>query len=421
MAKFAVKQFALSTAIAGNTQTVTIDGFGTPTAAIFLLTEGTVNGTSATPSRPCYGFTDGVRQLAAGSTTSDNVATSNSGRGVTNDAVILRVSATNGTTNTKFGFNSFIANGVILDIDVAAPTAELATMILIQADNQYAGVVDLGTGTTAIDVTAPGFKPDIIFGISHGNAAGTLPLASASFNPGFGVWINDGANTQRWAGRATSDNLADIPVNSWLSDVYVGGQNGGALVPGGSLSYGLTLNDADSSGFSITPSISTGSDCWFYLAVKVTGMNLKLFNISIPTSGDFTTTTPNFQPDFGLIGTVVGVTARNTQTEASATHSITAFDGTEITTHGYSGIDTTGTSDENSYVNNKLALLKPDNSGLSLDTSGYTFNSTGWTFTITTHPVTNPVLGWALAVGDPIKVPAKIAMRRRPNTPLIAM
>lgn len=392
MAKLKVTQFALSTASAGNTQTVDISGFGTPTAAIMFHCEADTNGASATSSRLSIGFTDGTRQNCCSFYANDALATSQVSRHISDAAVIVTPDGT-GTVFSQFSFNSWSANGIVLDIDVASAEGELVTLILIQADDEYSGLINLGTGTSAIDITSPGFEPDIVFFSSAGKG-GTVPGGDEFFQPAFGIWVNDGSDTQRAFMAYQADGSALTVVRSGVYDTFAIGQ----MASGGTTTYQVTVGSADASGFSVTPSASTSSDYCAYLALKLTGLNVSLFNLSIPTSGDYAETTPGFTPNFGLIASLVGPTSRNTGNAANTTIAITAFDGSSIFTTSISSEHNNTTSNENSYADNSLSFQKGDSSGLAVDSSGYAFDADGWDFTLTTNPAA-AVLGWGLAIG----------------------
>ena len=91
--KFEVTRFALSTAAATNTQDVTISGFGTPKAAIFIFSSGVTDDTLAADFLLGIGWTDGTRENAICGRSEDAVGNSNSGRIQRTDRVITYCNA----------------------------------------------------------------------------------------------------------------------------------------------------------------------------------------------------------------------------------------------------------------------------------------------------------------------------------------
>lgn len=380
----------LSTAAAGNTQDITISGFGTPAAMIIFVNTSSADDTVESDTRLSIGWTDGTRQNVCANLDQDNLATTNTERDQRTDAVYVA-----GGTSGRFSFNSWITDGVRLNIDQAVPAARKATVILLKsADiaNVYVGSASLSTG--ANDITAPGFEPDLVLMTSTGNATAPPNTAVHSIFS-FGVGVNDGADTQRAFLLSGVDASATSTNTTYLTDAGITGQ-----AFNGALNWRGTISGYDSSGFTITPNVNPSSDYVFYIAVKFSAStNISLFDVTIPTTGNYAETSPGFLPEFGMLFGVAGPTALNTVTTANNYGAfVSAFDSNGIRTLSSASQDAQATSNSASYSSDSLKILDDDASTVSVVSSGYAFDADGWDFTLTTNPAV-AVIGFGLAIG----------------------
>lgn len=390
--KFEVARVSISTAAAGNTQDITISGFGTPKAAIFIGSEGSSAGGTFG-----IGWTDGTREFVFSVCAEDNRSTSDTHRMTQADACYrLPQPASGNNLQGEWSFNSWITDGVRVDIDDAWNAGQEVTVILIggtDVTSAYCNWINMST-STSIDVTAPGFEPDLVF----------LTSVCANYDPGptrvntqamlsFGACINDGADTQRMAGFSNVDAQATTDLHTYISNTQAMAQ------PWTSLTWTATVGSFDANGFTISPNVSTGSDRMAYLALEFANSpDIDLFDMQWPTSGNYAETTPGFEPSFGLIASLFGPSSRNTHTASGGYgFGITAFDDTTIGTAGMSGQHGQGTSNENGWDSSNLTL-HDDAGNTEVAASSYAFDSSGWDFTLTTNPA-SALLGWGLAIG----------------------
>lgn len=384
---------SLSTAAAGNTQDFTISGFGTPVAAIFILSGGTTDDTIANNASTGIGFTDGVTDTCT-YIGEYNATGANTARIQTTAGVIVTTNFSGSTVNGSFSFNSFITDGVRLNIDTQCTTAHLVTFVLIggsDISNVHVGQKDdLGVGTSAVDINTVGFEPDLVLITSNCNTS-TAVATNAMLS--FGVGINDGFDTQRVALFGAVDSNGASVVNTYLGNDSVVGQ-----VWNDSLGWDGVIGSYDASGFSITPNASAGSDIISYLAIKWSvATSLSLFDLTIPTSGSYAETTPAFEPLFGLIVTEEGPTVRNTLTDGSGTLGISVFDGTSIYTTSHTDDDAQNPAVCKSLSSDQFRLLNSDGSTDDALASSYAFDAAGWDFTLSTNPA-SALFGWGLAI-----------------------
>lgn len=394
--KINVTRFALSTATAGNTQDVTISGFGTVKAAIFILNQASTDDTIANGFYYSIGYTDGTNQAARGIASQNNATSANTGRTASDAAVICAPVNAGSGNDVEFAFSTFITDGVRLSITTASSSARLCSLILIGGSDvtAHVGGVGLGTGTSAIDVNTVGFLPSVVFmsSISKSDTA----AASSGSSISIGAGINDGSDTQRFLTVFDQDGTGTSTCAAYIGNASIVGS-----VTNSGLVWDAAISSYDASGFSITPSASASSSTVIYLCLKIDNSpDVYLGDMSWPTSGNYAETNPGFQPEFGFISSVMGPTARNTNTTSNIfglSHAM--FDTGAIYTNNSTVDDGETITITRSLSSDQLRILSQDGSTDSVLASSYAFDSLGWDFTLTTNPATDPVLGWALAIG----------------------
>jgi hypothetical protein len=241
----------------------TSSGFGTPDAAIILIGRGnTTNnpGTHATftggfwcsdpgqagitfCSEDAQGTTDTRRY--GDSTYAGNIASP------TADSVGISYSA----SATTDGINLSVAAG-------STTLNRYASVILLKGlTNAHVGSVNLGTGTSAINVTAPGFRADLVLLLSTWAADATVtPSARGSF--GAGQISAGGTVAQGCISYESTDNAgASTASTIVLNDKALARITSRALA----VECAIGAND---NGFSITPSADSGSQYAYYLAIE---------------------------------------------------------------------------------------------------------------------------------------------------------
>ncbi|MCP4881955.1 MAG: hypothetical protein GY905_15555 [Gammaproteobacteria bacterium] len=389
---------------ASPTVDVTIPGFGTPSAIMFLMSGSSVANTARGDSVIGWGFSDGTDQAVIGAQTGDGEAASYGGRTTAADRVIS-IPKNNGTSETvAFALHSVITDGyrLVTSVKLSAANTFICTATLIKGTdvaNVHVGITQLGTDVGGeVQIDTVGFEPDVVFMGCTGSDY-VDPRTNLIFS--MGVGINDGLDTQRVTamGSKWAENPAkqcgyignDVICGQWWDDV---------------LDWDSFIENYDADGFSIT---GTGDgveghpdlDIIVYLCLKFTNSpDLALFDMEWPTVGNYTETTPGFLPSFGLICSMGGVASRDViETTTSAAFSVAVFDGTTINTINATNEDGVTPAVAKSLHADTLHILNPDGVTDDVVASGYTLESDGWNFPLTTNPASNPVLGWGLAIG----------------------
>jgi hypothetical protein len=393
-----VQATTFSVRTTSGTQDVTISGFGTPKAAIFIMSNGITDDTPVGVNGVySVGFTDGTRQVAMAYRDIGGAATPDTSRAQRDNAVIL-FPGNSGTSSTSahYGFDSWITDGVRITASDPLGSGRVVTCILIGGDDVADAYVnikdDLGTGTSAVSVEDAGFEPDLMFATCTGSPTIDNNAAHTIFS--FGVAHNDTSIVQKGVFIDSRDGSSPSNVSSQISNANITGQQ-----TNGTLSWGGAVTSFTSTGVEITPSSSAGSDIIGYLMLRFTNNpDVSLFDMSWPTSGNYAETTPGFTPNFGMICSLQGPTARNTVTNDSLGLSLMAFDSNGVYTTTQTIEDGANPTNTNNLASDQARILDEAGSSDAVLASSYAFDSDGWDFTLSTNPSAS-LLGFGLAIG----------------------
>lgn len=299
---FAVQDFVTGTSTGAQTFTSpTISGMTPKGILVFAPTQIAADLAESAVMNCCIGFVAGSSDVCGTGYSGDNRGTNNGCRMFISTELggaALRCFDVNGT-GSKRATGTTAAGGVDLNFtlndDVSyrhAFTAFAGTGVTC-----YVGWLDLGSGAGTIDVTDPGFAPDVILTLLTGNV--TNDSLNADLYYSFGIVTNEGgAYAQRcfaWAERRTAGG---VPLMSLSAD------RGAAKISetDGALTYDVLFNNFDSSGFDVTLSGSASGNDLVYMALKFNGSSHKLAAFDTPTStGSYTITGAGFTPRYALI------------------------------------------------------------------------------------------------------------------------
>jgi hypothetical protein len=279
----------------GNVDITTLDMNGITPKAVYFMCTNHRSTDDATPEAPhaqiTTGAADGTNQWWVNTYSEDNVGNTDNSRIAHTDAC-LRVhdpASVAGSLWANATFVSFIPGGVRVNFtNVNRPNIRVIAVFFGGDDVSVdVGSQDLGTGTSAIDITAPGFEPDVVFLNSASDVANTLSNALVLAH---GVLINNGVDEQNaiclteFHAQTAGDLNSELDTNNCLA----------------TNTYALTGGTFDANGFSLTPSASAANDIVYYLALKVEGKSVDLVQFGTPTSTGNQTYDPGFTPEFYL-------------------------------------------------------------------------------------------------------------------------
>jgi hypothetical protein len=297
-AKITTARFATPTNIAQVTWTDPNLGGLTPKAVMIIANHADTDGVVEAGSRCQIGFADGTLERSWGVSADDGINPPNTGRGASSSQVIdLFIGP--GSPQVTANFVSFQADSVTLDFTLVDSDAQLYTVVFFagSALNAHVNTVELGTGTSPINVTDPGFPVDMVFGGGVGLPDDFAPISTSIFF--YGVAVNDGADTNKsinWNSRDGSAVPTELAAHL-ISD-SVGGQ-----LNAGTQNWDAIIDDFDAVGFSITPQVSSASDDFSYLAIGFGGVaSPSLRSFDSPTSmGNDVRTGLDFEPQFVML------------------------------------------------------------------------------------------------------------------------
>ncbi len=309
------------TRVACNTSTgnqaITVNCGGlTPKAALFFLTAAVTDNTARDNAVVSVGAaTTTSARWAICSESQHNVATANVASLASTTSCIQVLSGAGAqTVDAAADFVSFGADTVTINWSDAPASAWLLTVVAFAgADlSVFTGTQSLGNTTdNALDVTAPGFEPDVVF-------AGTVIGNSVGGEFSFGFAHNDRAGTVTQRGLNWSElEAATMTVGTATEDrgvlVDLNGSQG--------LDFYAELGTFDSSGFTITTrNGGANNQTFYYLALKLdAATSAKVYTFSTPTStGAASDTGAGFQPQAVLYLTGMAEAARTIYTNDNA-------------------------------------------------------------------------------------------------------
>lgn len=362
-------------------ETFSIPDFGDVVAALFISTTTRVNNTQRANSVIGIGFTDGTNNVNVGASSQDATSGSNTRRSASITKCVEALVGSTSATLFEGDFDSFTTDGIIIDFTKAPASGTLVTCVLIGGGttDAFAGFKDLGTGTAPVDITDPGFEPDLVLIAGVGASSDIVLGVNAILHLGF---AHKGGNQK---GISFSDQDSQVTTNVSMStrSADVNGQ-----VFNASQVWFATVGEV-ANGFSMTPNVSTGSDRVYYLALKFSSDTLvSAFSQDSPTvTGSKSYTEPGFLPDFGMIALSDNTVEDAQQSSGNDGLAISTFDADNQFCNTWSSEDGVLTSNANSLSD---SIVIHDIAAGSVDQNVATFTSfdeTGWTFNFTTAPL----------------------------------
>lgn len=282
------------------TQDITISGFGTPKAALFILSKGSSDGTAADDAWLSMGATDGTRQWTNAAHSQHNVADTDTGIRYMTDQCVSTVTTSNGAVDSEAAFDSWITDGVRINWGNAPSAGHLLTVVLFNgADlNARADAFDLGTSTSPQTYSSMGFEANAL--IFCGGAQATADSGTGTMYFQVGLVRNDGAGGVTQVHQTVTDRDARtdaVPVQRMMTDRFCSAIS----VANGSVFAEATISDFTSSGFNWTNSSAFGTVILF-LALDLGGLDCAVGQYDPPTSATTSTISASFTPQFTLLG-----------------------------------------------------------------------------------------------------------------------
>lgn len=416
---FAIVPFSSPNAT-GNQDYTDVAAFGgaTPKAAMIIITgHSAADGASeSTHARMGVQFTDGngAHGFYTSTRSADNVGDTLTAW-ITNSptGVIVRLLDPAAGNELTGVLGTFIANGLRVNWTEVDGSIDFDGVIVLFGGagiSVYAGSVNLGTGTSAIDVTDPGFEPDVVF--TAGAAAAFGPSSGSFFRQIFGIAINDGADTQKCFCVSEAEAIAAGRPAATFQTAKVWAQQSGS---GSGVDYTVTIGSFDASGFSVTPSANTGGDGLGYLAIKFSAdTKFALWDFQTPTSTvAVVDTTPDFMPKLGVI---LGCSLESVDTGVfnsalAGGMQISAFEASESSSAAMRLKNNADPTDTASDFQAKALSIPSDSASGVVVATLTSFDDVGWTLNYSAVAATQK-RAFALAIGERAPAPTAVFQPR---------
>ena len=403
-----------TTRVASNTstgnQTITTADLGglTPVAATFIITRATSDGTAADHASMGIGFAvSSSERLAVATSDEHGQGAADTYRRATEDECVMILNPTDGSVDGEADFVSFSADGCTINWGNAPASAYLLTVIFFAGTDVSAHVDTFaasGTEDASVDVTDPGFEPDVVFVASHRSAWDDSVISNSALS--WGCAVNDGADTN-FSVNLSGDDGAGSAVNAENSR-----SNRAAMNIFTSSEFGsYQLNTFDASGFSVTTKESAAGGTYGYLALNFNGAaSVWLGDISSPTStGDDAEANPGFTPQAVIAGFGRDPTFSDTQTNNQQTDVYSVGVGVTTATAEFSNMftseDGVTTMNTQSLSDDVFVNQQPDGGGTTDDVvgtgppgSGSFDASTGFTINYSAVDTGSAYAYWGVAI-----------------------
>lgn len=380
----AIHREASPTSMGAISITTTDLGGITPKAVIAIASNADTDQTNENGLAACIGVATGAsNQFCCAASSENGVGTTNTDSRTEADELVHLI--VNGTDTIIGTFVEFVTNGVSINFTtVEGSDPGFITYYFFGGTDlsAHANIVDLGTGTSALDQTAPGFEPDLVFAYTNGIPEGTT---TADAKMSMGCCANDGTPTQYalfW--ESPNGVTTTIPAAQYSNDSIAG------RIDDEATTWEITCGSFDSSGFSLTPSANTSNADLIYLALNLGGAGFILRDTDpANSSGNKATTGFGFQPQFVMYVISETSLGSTNSTVSNGPFNICAFteEGAEFSNCWFEDDGLVlGTTNCGSYTDNIAFTLMRDNGNttgqatfVTIDSDGYTLNVTDTT------------------------------------------
>lgn len=361
--------------LSGSANDYIISGFGTPDAAIIIVSGATADAVARDDAILGVGVVDDAADASIGFSSENASGTfSQTNRMLYNSGIAIPDPAVSAGTDGVIEC-SLITNGIRLNVTTAPAQQFRFTAILIGgADIAQAEMIvldDLGnvSGDLAVNFSdtwsaAPGF----LFGFTQmGNTPPNASQSNGAISMGFSNFVDHG---QVALGATNGDNgyYADMSVSNtfMLSQTF-----------GGSIPWQVYPHTPTTTGFQLNRSAGCGNDIVVLLAVGfASGYEATVYDFTIPTDENVNIITEQDDPEFAFIVTGEGVTDFDTVTASEySSLGIAIYDGTDIASISIAMTESATADSANSLHSDSIDILDHDTDDIAISaTPSFTGN-----------------------------------------------
>lgn len=397
--RFEVIQSAAPTS--SGTQDFTFSGFGTPKAAILVVSNASISGADISDAIIGVGITDGTRQFATCGASQNGVGTANTFSHITNSGCILLLESSAGGIDGEASFDSWITDGLRVNWSDAPISGVLVTAVLINGTDLTAYVGDFTSDATtgnSVDITAPNFEPDQLILLAAGPITSyNTSISDMHINVGF---IDNGPSIVQCSANEFSNDGATLgDTRDNISSIY-----GASIVIGSD----IEISGFDSQGFSAFTRTVAGGFKYPYLALAYSGaVSHWVGIIDSPTAtGLQSVIAPGIKPQFVMhcpnaVATING--DRTTDSTGAGTFSVGAFTATDAFITSIEDQDTADPIRSRSSTYSQ-PVKYDSGAGTNLHTATFSsFDPSGWTLNYSVANAT--IRKWpTLVVGESVLI-----------------
>ncbi len=338
------------------TQDFTIEGFGTPVAALFVVGNGGVSQTPTDGARPSIGATDGTNHWVISVTDRHGQASSDLERRAATDEVIMILTAGGGVLQ-EANFDSFITDGVRINLAVTDGGLRAVTCYLVGGTDVTAAVGSGPLGDSSATVTfTPNLEMNALIMGTTLDLIDDVADVSGVIEVGFGTW--DGStvlqNSYHWTG---IDNQASGDPRSKVRNDKIFSRAGTQFA---------TLENITSTQFDMTSSADDNTGMGIgWLAINLGSKGEAWTGVeTMPTStGNHVISGVGFKPSFGMFcATMIDTLTTQQIDDTAGAFAISGFNVNEEFCHSWANEDASATTDTQS-VTRDVAIDLDDDDG----------------------------------------------------------
>lgn len=366
------------------TQDITIGGFGTPKAALFICTIATADGTPVSDYGYSFGASTGASNEWCVFFSDENGVGTTDRRGATESDRVVRINQIGThTVDGDANFSAWITDGVRIDWQTAPSAAWLLTVVLFTGTDlsAHANYASLGNAlNNAVNVTDPGFEPELV--ITACFAGQAVDTTQSLIKPSFGVVHNDGGGTvtQGCAAWYGSNGSGTSTADGRLTETYgIMETDSDAL-----LIWGGEFDTFDNSGFTVTTRIAgSGNTDMFYLALGLGVFSGWVGTVDTPTStGNDPQSGPGIQTQFvySIMTMMEAIDTAYANNALAGSYGFSTFTDAAEYANSVQNENGVATSSTQSLSDDTAVELPDDDGAAGLTASFVSMNTTGWTW-----------------------------------------
>lgn len=362
---------------AGGTQDITISGFGTPKAALFIATWADTDGVKEDFASVGIGATDGTNQWATATKSDHGVGSTDTKKTNKADECIILFGSGFNNIDGEANFSAWITDGVRINWGIAPSKGWLLEVVLFGGDDLSAKVDTDALNATTQTYGNMGFEADVLICAGAAQSMGAGILGELAIY--LGLVHNDGAGgvVQRCLAFDEANSSSEgAPVARMFEDAFAA-----ELSSAGAIEWEASASNFTANGFDHQASANPGTDEFAFLGLKFTGRQSWVGTVDSPTAtGNDSQTGPGFKPQAVLLGLSAIQAVDVTEGDADAgPFGISFFNETEEFCKSIAIEDAAATTNTQSVSDDQAVNLDAHDGTDTWDAAFVSMDANGWT------------------------------------------